>query len=122
MRNISRPGVWLVVGLALVVGVFCLTGAAQSKPANVVLIVADDMGYADIGVHGGRDIPTPNIDALMKGGTRFTDAYVTGPYCSPTRAGLLTGRYPGSLRIQHRRRAEDGGVRFAFTEKTLAIA
>lgn len=52
------------------------------------------MGYADIGVHGSRDIPTPNIDALAQTGIRFTDAYVSGPYCSPTRAGLLTGRYP----------------------------
>jgi arylsulfatase A-like enzyme len=67
---------------------------AQRRPPNIVLIVSDDMGYADIGVHGSKDIPTPNIDALAKGGIRFTDAYVSGPYCSPTRAGLMTGRYP----------------------------
>src|SRR6185369_9364988 len=52
------------------------------------------MGYADIRIHGSKDIPTPNIDALAAGGIRFTDAYVSGPYCSPTRAGLMTGRYP----------------------------
>jgi arylsulfatase A-like enzyme len=67
---------------------------AQRRLPNIVLIVADDMGYADIGIHGSKDIPTPNIDALAKGGIRFTDAYVSGPYCSPTRAGLMTGRYP----------------------------
>jgi arylsulfatase A-like enzyme len=67
---------------------------AQSRPPNIVVIVGDDMGYADIGVHGAKDIPTPNIDALARAGVRFTDAYVTGPYCSPTRAGLMTGRYP----------------------------
>ena len=67
--------------------------AAQQRPPNIVLLVADDMGYADIGAHGSKDIPTPNIDALARAGTRFTDAYVTGPHCSPTRAGLLTGRY-----------------------------
>jgi arylsulfatase A-like enzyme len=67
---------------------------AQRRPPNIVAIVADDMGYADIGVHGSKDIPTPNIDALAKGGIRFTDAYVSGPYCSPTRAGFVTGRYP----------------------------
>jgi arylsulfatase A-like enzyme/pimeloyl-ACP methyl ester carboxylesterase len=67
---------------------------AQNNRPNIVIIVADDMGYGDIGVHGSKDIPTPNIDALAKGSTRFTDAYVTGPYCSPTRAGLLTGKYP----------------------------
>lgn len=65
-----------------------------ARPPNIVVIVTDDMGYSDVGVYGSRDIPTPNIDALAAGGIRFTDAYVTGPYCSPTRAGLLTGRYP----------------------------
>lgn len=67
---------------------------AQATRPNIVVIVADDMGYADVGFQGSRDIPTPNIDALAKGGVRFTDAYVSGPYCSPTRAGLMTGRYP----------------------------
>jgi arylsulfatase A-like enzyme len=66
----------------------------QPRPPNIVVIVADDMGYADIGVHGSRDIPTPNIDALAASGIRFTNGYVSGPYCSPTRAGLMTGRYP----------------------------
>jgi arylsulfatase A-like enzyme len=65
---------------------------AAAKP-NVVVIVADDLGYADLGIQGGKDVPTPHIDALAKSGTRFTSGYVSGPYCSPTRAGLLTGRY-----------------------------
>jgi arylsulfatase A-like enzyme len=67
---------------------------AQRRPPNIVVIVTDDMGYADIGIHGCKDIPTPNIDTLARSGVRFTNAYVSGPYCSPTRAGLLTGRYP----------------------------
>ena len=67
--------------------------ALQVRP-NLLLIVTDDMGYGDIGLHDSPDIPTPNIDALMKSGTRFTDAYVSGPYCGPTRAGLMTGKYP----------------------------
>src|SRR5512145_1294672 len=62
------------------------------KP-NIVLFVADDLGYGDLGCYGGRDVPTPNIDALATNGVRFTDGYVTAPVCSPTRAGLLTGRY-----------------------------
>lgn len=66
---------------------------AQVRPANILVIVADDLGYADIGVQGCRDIPTPNIDSLAENGIRFTDAYVSAPSCSPTRAGLLTGRY-----------------------------
>jgi len=68
--------------------------ARTPRPPNIVVIVADDLGYADLGVHGGRDIPTPNIDSLANSGIRFASAYVSGPYCSPTRAGLMTGRYP----------------------------
>jgi arylsulfatase A-like enzyme len=66
--------------------------AADAKP-NIIIIVGDDMGYADIGVHGCKDIPTPHIDELAAAGTRCTNGYVSAPYCSPTRAGLLTGRY-----------------------------
>ena len=67
-------------------------GAKSSKP-NILLIVADDLGYADIGVHGGKAVPTPNIDKLAAAGLRCTSGYVSAPYCSPSRAGLLTGRY-----------------------------
>ena len=66
--------------------------AAKSKP-NILFIVGDDMGYADVGFHKCQDIPTPNLDALAAAGVRFTNGYVSGPYCSPTRAGLMTGRY-----------------------------
>jgi arylsulfatase A-like enzyme len=65
---------------------------ASAKP-NILIIVGDDMGYGDIGVHGCKDIPTPNIDSIAKNGIRCTNGYVSGPYCSPTRAGLMTGRY-----------------------------
>lgn len=87
----------ILATIAIVFSLPCFSRSvaeAQRRPPNIVVIVTDDMGYADIGVHGSKDIPTPNIDALAKGGIRFTDAYVSGPYCSPTRAGLLTGRYP----------------------------
>lgn len=73
---------------------FSRSADGQARPPNILVIVADDMGYADIGVHGSTDIPTPNIDALAATGIRFTDGYVSGPFCSPTRAGLMTGRYP----------------------------
>ena len=65
---------------------------AQGRP-NILVILADDMGYADCGVQGCKDIPTPNIDALAAGGVRFRNAYTTGCVCSPTRAGLISGRY-----------------------------
>jgi arylsulfatase A-like enzyme len=67
--------------------------AQAPKKPNVIVILADDLGSADIGVYGGKDIPTPHIDSIGKNGVRFTQGYVSGPYCSPTRAGLLTGRY-----------------------------
>jgi len=69
-------------------------GAAPPRP-NIVVIFVDDMGYADVGAFGCRDIPTPNIDALAREGVRFTNAYCTGAVCGPSRAGLLTGCFPG---------------------------
>jgi arylsulfatase A-like enzyme len=68
------------------------SASAANKP-NILFIVGDDMGYADVGFNGCQDIPTPNLDALAKSSVRFTNGYVSGPYCSPTRAGLMTGRY-----------------------------
>ncbi len=74
-----------------------LCGIAQPKKIsakpNIIVIVSDDAGYADFGCYGGKQIGTPNIDAIAKGGTLFTNAYVTASVCAPSRAGLLTGRY-----------------------------
>ena len=67
-----------------------LSTAEGSKP-NIVLILADDMGYADIGVHGCEDIPTPNIDQICNEGVRFTAAYANGSFCTPTRVALMSG-------------------------------
>ena len=67
--------------------------AGRKRPPNCVIIVADDLGYADLGCQGCKDVPTPNIDTLAAGGVRFTNGYVSCPVCSPTRAGLQTGRY-----------------------------
>ena len=95
------------------------TPAFQSRQPNIVVIVADDLGYADIGVHGSKDIPTPNIDAIARNGVRFSDAYVSGPFCSPTRAGLMTGKYP--QRFGHEFNLGAGGdVGMPLTESTLA--
>jgi arylsulfatase A-like enzyme len=86
----SCPRRAVVFALALF---FLAASAAAARQPKVIVILADDMGYADIGVHGCRDIPTPHIDSLAKNGVRCTNGYVSHPYCSPTRAGLLTGRY-----------------------------
>src|SRR3954447_20695987 len=66
--------------------------AAAKKP-NFIIILSDDVGWAEFGFQGGKDIPTPNIDSIAKNGIRFPQGYVSGTYCSPTRAGLMTGRY-----------------------------
>src|SRR5687767_8153665 len=76
--------------------VACATSRAQPAVArrpNFVIIVADDLGYGELGCYGGRDIPTPHIDSLARRGVRFTNGYVTAPFCAASRAGLLTGRY-----------------------------
>lgn len=79
--------------LAAVLAVPGFAVAAESCRPNIVVILADDLGYADLGCQGCKDIPSPRIDSIAKNGVRFTDGYVTCPVCSPTRAGLMTGRY-----------------------------
>lgn len=66
--------------------------APHQRP-NILFIVADDLGYGELGCYGGRDIPTPHLDLLAAGGARFTSGYVTAPFCAASRAALLTGRY-----------------------------
>ncbi|KFI23331.1 sulfatase family protein [Nitrosococcus oceani] len=70
-----------------------LVSGREKQPPNVILIVADDMGYGDVGCYGNQHIKTPNLDALAKKGARFTDFHSNGPLCTPTRAALLTGCY-----------------------------
>ncbi|WZO97891.1 sulfatase-like hydrolase/transferase [Isosphaeraceae bacterium EP7] len=72
------------------------TPAADPRP-NVVLIVADDLGWADLGCYGSTFHKTPNLDRLAASGRRFTQAYAASPVCSPTRAALLTGKHPARL-------------------------
>ncbi len=73
-----------------------LAGSAPGAegPPNIIVILADDLGHADLGVHGSKDLATPHIDSLARDGVRFTNGYASAPVCAPTRAGLLTGRYP----------------------------
>ncbi len=81
---------------------FTTQGCHEFQRPNIILIVGDDLGYADISAHGipeGQDIGTPNIDRIAAGGAMFTNGYVSCPVCSPTRAGFLTGRY--QQRFQH---------------------
>ncbi|MYL01187.1 MAG: sulfatase-like hydrolase/transferase, partial [Gammaproteobacteria bacterium] len=67
--------------------------AHAAAPPNIVVILADDLGYGDIGAYGANRIRTPNIDRLAASGLRFTQGYASANVCSPSRAGLMTGRY-----------------------------
>lgn len=79
--------------LVAVLALACSVKAADRKP-NILLIVGDDLGYGELSCQGfTKQVPTPNIDSIAHNGVRFTSGYVSGPYCSPTRAGLMTGRY-----------------------------
>lgn len=68
-------------------------GAQEKRRPNIVLLFADDLGYGETGCQGNTGIPTPHIDSIAAGGVRFTNGYVTAPFCSASRAGLLTGKY-----------------------------
>ncbi|WP_396633909.1 sulfatase-like hydrolase/transferase [Maribacter sp. R86514] len=75
-------------------GIICNAQKPKNTPKpNIIVILTDDQGWLDVGFNGGTDIPTPNLDALAKEGVIFNNGYVSHPYCSPSRAGLLTGRY-----------------------------
>lgn len=96
----------------------------KGKKPNIVVIISDDMGYADIGCQGCKDIPTPNIDSIARKGVRFTNGYVSCPVCSPTRAGLATGRYQQRFGHEFNTGPPPGGLReqvgLPLTEVTIA--
>src|SRR4051812_8978805 len=71
----------------------------EAKRLNFVLILVDDMGWADVGCDGSKFFETPNIDRLAREGMRFTDAYAACPVCSPTRASIMTGHAPARLHL-----------------------
>jgi arylsulfatase A-like enzyme len=85
--------------LALAGSVFSRPTRAQSVKPNIVFILADDLGYADVGCYGQRDYATPNIDRLASEGLRFTQGYSNSPDCSATRTALITGRYQARLPV-----------------------
>lgn len=83
----------LLLGLLTWAFLMGATAVVAARPPNFVLIVADDLGYADLSCYGNDRFETPHLDALAREGLRFTDFHANGPVCSPTRAALLTGRY-----------------------------
>ncbi len=94
--NLRLPpfATWLAAALAALSSPAALAGAAPAAPPNILLIVADDFGYADGGCFGGKAIRTPSLDRLAAEGVRLTSFYVSWPACTPSRGSILTGRYP----------------------------
>ena len=86
LKNLS----WLFV---IVLACVAPLGAAEPVKPNILVLLADDLGYADVGFQGCKDIPTPQLDRLAAAGVRCTSGYVTHPFCSPSRAAIMTGRY-----------------------------
>jgi arylsulfatase A-like enzyme len=118
----NRINVQLVCRLVLLLGALVIGSipiqAAESKP-NFIIFLADDLGWGELGCQGfTKDVPTPNIDSLAQHGVRCTDGYIAATYCSPSRAGLMTGRYP--TRYGHE--FNGGGPKFGLplTETTVA--
>ena len=90
--------------LCACVALFPAPASAQkgdSRRPNVVLIITDDVGYGDLGSYGAPDLKTPNLDRLARGGVRLTDFYANGATCTPTRTGLISGRYQQRFGLEH---------------------
>jgi arylsulfatase B len=112
----------LTVLLACLFLVLPGVGAQAASQPNIVVILADDLGYGELGCQGNPEIPTPSIDSIAARGVRFTNGYVSAPNCSPSRAGLLTGRY--QTRFGHEfnpigARNEEPGIGLPLRETTF---
>jgi len=97
-RNFLKYTACCAANLALTAGVYGKTKESSPRP-NFVFILADDLGWADLKCYGSDLHETPNIDELARQGMRFTDAYAAAPVCSPTRASIMTGKYPARLHM-----------------------
>jgi len=88
--------------LLLLLSIFCFSVAQAQKKnpkPNIIYLMADDLGYADLSCYGRKDYKTPNLDKLASEGIRFNNAYATAPVCTPTRVAFMTGRYPARLTV-----------------------
>lgn len=95
----------------------------QARQPNIIVLLADDLGYGELGCQGNSQIPTPHIDSIAKAGIRFTQGYVTGPNCSPSRAGFLTGKIPTRFGYEFNpigARNEEPGIGLPSKEITIA--
>src|SRR5262245_2482427 len=112
------------IGLLAALVVFMASTAAMAqkdeRKPNVIVFLADDLGYGELGFQGNKEIPTPHVDSIAKNGIRFTQGYVSGPYCSPTRAGLMTGRYQTRFGHEFNPGSSRDSAGLPLSEKTIA--
>jgi arylsulfatase A-like enzyme len=113
MRNL----IGAIVAAAAMLSAVKTNAAAEARP-NILVFLCDDTGWAEFGFQGNEQIPTPHIDSIAKNGIRFTQGYVSGPYCSPTRAGLLTARYQTRFGHEFNSTARQSGL--SLEETTMA--
>ncbi|MDP7133561.1 MAG: sulfatase-like hydrolase/transferase, partial [Planctomycetota bacterium] len=92
-------------------------GAEDSRAdkPNIIVILADDLGYADLGCQGSKEVKTPHIDSIATNGVRFTAGYVSAPQCCPARAGLITGRYQNRFGFE----TNDRTATLPLSERTI---
>ncbi len=100
-RHINPSILFLKTFLTILYALFGSASFATDAPPNIIVILTDDHGWADLGVQGvDKDIRTPNVDQLAKDGVRFSRGYVTAPQCTPSRAGLMSGRYQNTFGVE----------------------
>ena len=98
------------------------TAVAAERAPNVILVLADDQGYPDLGVIGAKPVLTPTLDRLAKEGVRATSFYVTWPACTPSRASLLTGRYPQRNGLYDMVRNDMVNYKHQYSEEEYAVS
>ena len=120
MIHFARAAVHPVQWTVLVVGILCCGQLAAETRPNIVVIMADDLGWRDLHCYGNASIDTPFLDRLAQDGMRFTDAYAAAPVCSPTRAAMMTGLSPARLHLTNHAPGHKDG--FALEGSTLREA
>src|SRR5437868_6937121 len=103
-------------------GVLSYAQSPGRRLPNIVLFLADDLGYQDLGCYGNQIIRTPHIDLLARAGMRFTDFYVSWPACTPSRSSILTGRYPQRNGLYDMIRNNEVNWKFQFDEESYALS
>ena len=106
----------------VIISLFAQIGAAKVEKPNMIVIMCDDLGYADVGFNGCKDIPTPHIDSIARNGVRCTNGYVAYSVCGPSRAGFMTARYPQRFGFERnpQYQPQDPDMGLTREEKTIA--